>query len=64
MEYFKKKHVDVEHILIAKRFEKEMNNVLKVFEERQPSKKRVNMSRGAILNFFFMEDSFKKEDVS
>jgi hypothetical protein len=55
--------VDVKHILIAKRFQKEMNNVLKVFEERRPSKKRANMFGGAISKFFFMKDSFKKEDV-
>jgi hypothetical protein len=36
--------VDVEHNLIAKRFDKEMNNVVKVTEERQSSKKRANMS--------------------
>jgi hypothetical protein len=51
-EFFYKKNVYVEHILIAKRFEKERNNVLKVIEERQPLKKRANMFVGAIFKFF------------
>jgi hypothetical protein len=38
-----KKHVDVDHFFIAQRFEKEVNNILKVIEERQPSKKRTNL---------------------
>jgi hypothetical protein len=35
-----------------KEFDKEVNNLLKEREERQPSKKRANLSSGSIFKFF------------
>jgi hypothetical protein len=42
-----------------------MNNLLKSNEERQPSKKKTNSSRGSIFILFYsIKDTFKKKDVS
>jgi hypothetical protein len=38
--------VDANHKLIAKKFEEKANTLLKEKEERQPSKKRTNLSSG------------------
>ncbi len=56
--------MDVDHSFITKVFEKEMNSLLKRIQERQPSKKRTNPSRGSIFKFFSIKDRFLKEDVS
>jgi hypothetical protein len=55
--------VDANHGSIAKIFQGEVNNLLKGKEERQPSKKRSNVSRNVISNFFVVKDPFKKDDV-
>jgi phage regulator Rha-like protein len=56
--------VDVDHYFIAQMFEKKMNNLLRSIEERQVSKKRTNHLKSQSLNFFFIKDTIKKEDVS
>jgi hypothetical protein len=43
-----KKHVDVEHTIIAKKIEEKINYLLKGREEIQPPKKRAIMSSGSI----------------
>jgi hypothetical protein len=39
-----KKHVDVEHNLLAKKFNEEVNSSRRTQVERQPTKKRKNVS--------------------
>ncbi len=56
--------MDVEHIVIAKMFEKEVNSLFKGREERQLTKKRVIVSSGSNSKFFSIKDSFKKKYVS
>ncbi len=51
--------MDVDHGLIAKLFEEEMNSLLTGKEERQPW----NLFGIFVSNFFAMKDSFKKDDV-
>jgi len=51
------------HLEIANFLEKEMNNPLKKELERQPVKKKHNLSRVIIFNFFATKDPFKKDDV-
>jgi wobble nucleotide-excising tRNase len=55
--------VDVDHGSIAKIFEGEVNSLLRGKKERQPSKKRSNVFRNVISNFFVVKDPFKKDDV-
>jgi hypothetical protein len=45
-------------------FEEKVNSLLKSIFKIQPSKKRTNPSRGSIFKFFYVKDTFKKEDVS
>jgi hypothetical protein len=52
-----KKHVDVDHFIIAKKFEV-IGSV-----ERQPAKKRPNVLASAIFSFFVVKKPFKKDDV-
>jgi hypothetical protein len=47
-----KKQVDVEKTIIAKMFEKEVNFLLKGWEERQLAKKGMIFLVGQFLNFF------------
>jgi hypothetical protein len=58
-----KKHVDVEHSLLAKKFDEEMNNLVKSELERQLVKKKQNVSSSEISNFFIIKILYKKEDV-
>jgi hypothetical protein len=46
--------VDVEHTLLAKKFEEEVNNHLRCGLEKQPTKKRPNVSASEISKFFFL----------
>ncbi len=55
--------MDVEHTTIPKLFEEEVNFLLEGREEKQPTKKIMIMFGGSISKFFFVKDSFKKEDV-
>ncbi len=58
-----KKHVDVEHIVIAKMFEKEINFLLKRRKEKQPTKKRAIVFGGSKFKIFLIKNSFKEKDV-
>jgi len=58
---FSLKNVDGNHSFIAQMFEKEVNNLLKKTEERQPSKKITNSSRRSISKFFFLSKIFLKK---
>jgi hypothetical protein len=58
-----KKHVDVEHIVIAKMFEKEINFLLKRRKEKQPTKKRAIVFDGSKFKIFLIKNSFKEKDV-
>jgi len=53
-----KNYVNVNHSIIAKMFEKEINSPLKGKVERQPTKERYNPSRNAIIKFFATKDPF------
>jgi hypothetical protein len=55
--------VDVEHTVIAKMFEEEVNSLLKGREERQPTKKKTIIFGGSILKIFSIKDPFKRKDV-
>jgi hypothetical protein len=55
--------VDVEHTIIAKMFEKEVNSLLKGRKEKQPTKTKVIMSGGSIFKFFLSKIPFIKKDV-
>jgi hypothetical protein len=44
-----KKHVDVDHDVLAKKFEEEVNFPLKNILEKQTTKKRPNVSNSEIL---------------
>ncbi len=53
----------MDHRLIVKKIEKNMNNNLKKPLEKQLVKKRPTMSANAISNFFGAIDPFKKDNV-
>jgi hypothetical protein len=47
-----KKHVSINHSIIAKMFKEEMNSPLKGEEARKPTKKRPNVFGNSIFKFF------------
>jgi hypothetical protein len=47
-----KKHVFMNHLIIAKMFKEEMNSPLKGEEERKPTKKMPNIFGNSIFKFF------------
>ena len=49
--------------MIAKIFEKEVNNLLKEPHERKPTKKIPHVNGTNNSNFFVFKDSYKKDDV-
>jgi hypothetical protein len=53
--------VDVEHIVIAKMFEEEVNSFLKGREERQPAKKRTILFGGSISKLLFLSNISSKK---
>jgi hypothetical protein len=55
--------VDADHVMLAKRFEKEMNFQLRDVLERQPTKKKPNVSSFEISEFFNANNIFKKDVV-
>jgi hypothetical protein len=57
-----KKYVFSYHFYIAKMFEEETNNVLKINLEKQLAKKRPYLIVNVISNFFVTKYPFKKED--
>jgi hypothetical protein len=56
--------VNVEHIVIIKMFEEEVNFLLKGREKKQLAKKIVSVSSGSFLKKNSIKDSFKKEEVT
>jgi hypothetical protein len=54
--------VDANHILIVNFFEKEVNGLIKKIHEKQPTKKRSNVSNNARFNFFAIKVPFKRND--
>jgi len=50
--------VDADHVMLAKRFEKEMNFQLRDVLERQPTKKNPNVSSFEISEFFNANNIF------
>jgi hypothetical protein len=57
------KHVYVDYCMIAKIFEKEVNNLLKKPYESQLAKKILHVDGSIISNFFATKDFYKKDDV-
>jgi hypothetical protein len=55
-----KKHVDVYHVLIIKKYEEEVNGLIRGILERQLTNERFNVLSNAIFNFFAVKDLFKK----
>ncbi len=55
-----KKHVDVDHSIIVKKFEEVINNEIIGSVEKQPTKKRPNVPRSAISVFFCYKKTFQK----
>jgi len=55
-----KKHVDADHVVLEKRFEEKVNFPLRNILEKQPTKKRPNVSNFEISKFFGAKDHFKK----
>ncbi len=58
-----KKNLDVDHVLIFKKFEKKVNCNLKSPLERQLTKKRPTINASAIFNFLGAMDHYKKNNV-
>jgi len=56
-----KKHVNANHSIIAKLFEKAINNPLKGKVGRQLAKNISNPSSNAIVDFFVVENPFQKD---
>jgi len=57
------KHFDVNHLIICKKFQEEINNQGKENVERQLAKKRSNIYNSFISNNFVSKYPFKKGDV-
>ncbi len=55
-----KQHGGVDHIIVTKRFQEEMNSLMKEMNERKLVKKKLNVISSKI---FVIKDSFKKDDV-
>jgi len=55
-----RKHVNSNHLNILKKIEEEINCPL-TENERQPSKKRLNVSSNSIFSFFIANEPFKKK---
>jgi hypothetical protein len=53
-----KKHVDVDHVVLANRFEEKVKSPLRNVLKRQLAKKRPNMSNSKISKFFWCKRSF------
>jgi hypothetical protein len=49
-----KKHVDYDHATIVNFFEEEVNALVRVPFEKQPIKKRMNVSRSGMSKFIFL----------
>jgi len=51
-----KKHASTNHSILGKKFVEEMNSPFKKKKEKQPTKKRPNISRCFISNFFVTKE--------
>jgi len=60
----KEKHVNVDHFLIAKMFEEEVNNPLRGKMDKLLAKKKSNPFGSVIVNFFVTKDPFQKDYMS
>ncbi len=58
-----KKHVDANHVILAKRFKEEVNPPSRDVLEKQFAKKRPNVSNSKISKFFGAKNHFKKDFV-
>jgi len=58
-----KKHVDVDHAIVAKKFEEKVNSPLRNVLTRQLVKKKPNVLNCEILELFGAKDPFKKDVV-
>jgi hypothetical protein len=54
-----KKHVNLNNFIILKEFKGEVNNPLRK-EEKQPAKKRPNISSSSISKFFYYKGTFQE----
>jgi hypothetical protein len=52
-----KKHVDAKHSLLVKKFEEEMNSLMKSELERQLAKNRQNESSSEIFEIFYSQST-------
>jgi len=57
-----KKHVNVDHVVPIKKFEKELNNFGRAIITKQPIKNRLNNSIISISSFFGFTIPFKKDE--
>ncbi len=55
--------MDAEHTLLTKKFEEEVNSLVKSGFERQLTKKWPNVFANEISKFFLLKNPFKKDDV-
>jgi hypothetical protein len=58
-----RQHGGLDHVIVTKRFEEEMNSLLKEINERKLVKKKPDVIGGFISKRFVIKDSFKKCDV-
>jgi hypothetical protein len=57
-----KKHVDVDCVALAKKFEEKLNNFGRAIITKQPTKKRSNIFIISISSFFGSTIPFKKDE--
>jgi len=50
--------VNVDHVIIVRRFEKEINSLMKGTVNRQLTRKKPNVYGSAMSNFFSVKDHF------
>ncbi len=58
-----KKHADAKHGLLVKTFDEEGNSLMRTQVERQPIKKRQNVSSFEIFEIFFTKLPYKKDEM-
>lgn len=58
-----RRHGVVDHVIVTKTFEEEMNCFMKEVNERKTIEKKPNVFGGFILKRFVIKNSFKKDDV-
>jgi hypothetical protein len=58
-----RQHGDVDHVIVTKRFEEEMNSLMKEIYERKLVQNKPDVFGGFISKIFVIKDSFKKDDV-